>query len=81
MKLRPVLDEIERGEDLRYVPDFLERHHRGPLPEHVSHWFQELAANRGAIKRKSDALLVQVRSRELLKTVLEDPTLKSPQES
>jgi uncharacterized protein (DUF2249 family) len=71
-----VLDEIERGEDLRYVADFLERHHRGPLPEHVSHWLQELAANRGAFKRKSDALLVQVRSRELLKTVFEDPTLK-----
>jgi hypothetical protein len=71
-----VLDEIERGEDLRYVADFLERHHRGPLPEHVSHWLQELAANRGAFKRKSDALLVQVRSRELLKMVFEDPTLK-----
>ena len=36
MKLRPVLGPgIEHGEDLRYVPDFLERHHRGPLPEHV----------------------------------------------
>jgi hypothetical protein len=73
---RRVLDEIERGEDLRYVADFLERHHGGLLPEHVSLWLQELAANRGAFKRKSDALLVQVRSSELLKTVLEDPTLK-----
>jgi hypothetical protein len=71
-----VLDEIECGEDLRYVADFLERHHRGPLPEHVSHWLQELAANRGAFERKHDAMLVQVRSRELLKMVLQDPTLK-----
>jgi hypothetical protein len=71
-----VLDEIEHGEELRYVADFLERHHRGPLLEQVSDWLMELAANRGAFERKGDALLVQVRSRELLKTVLEDPTLK-----
>ena len=67
---------IERGEELRYVADFLERHHRGPLPEQVSHLLQELEANRGAFKRQNSALLVRVRSRELLKTVLEDPTLK-----
>jgi len=71
-----VLDEIERGEDLRYVADFLKRHHRGTLPDRVSQWLQELAANRGAFERKGDALLVQVRSRELLETVLEDPALK-----
>src|SRR5215212_6955968 len=51
-----VLDEIECGEDLRYVADFLERHHRGPLPEYVSHWLQELAANRGALKRSARVL-------------------------
>jgi hypothetical protein len=73
---RRVLDEVERGEDLRYVADFLERHHRGPLPEQVPRWLQELGANRGAFKKKGGALLVQVRSRELLKSVVEDPILK-----
>ena len=71
-----VLDEVERGEDLRYVADFLERHHRGRLPEQVSRWLQELAANRGAFKKKGGALLVQVRSRELFESVVEDPILK-----
>jgi hypothetical protein len=71
-----VLDEVERGEDLRYVADFLERHHRGPLPEQVPRWLQELGANRGAFRKKGGALLVQVRSRELLKSVVEDSILK-----
>lgn len=71
-----ILAAIESGEDLRYVAGFLERHHRGPLPEQVHHRLREIEANRGAFKRKGEALLVQVRSRELLKTVLEDPALK-----
>jgi hypothetical protein len=37
---------------------------------------QEVGAKRGAFKKKGGALLVQVRSRELLKSVVEDPILK-----
>jgi hypothetical protein len=62
--------------EVRYVADFLERHHRGPLPEQVPRWLQELGAKRGAFKKKGGALFVQVRSRELLKSVVEDPILK-----
>jgi hypothetical protein len=70
-----VLDALESRTDLQHVTGFLDRWNEGSLPPRVIGWLQEIEADTHAFQKSGTALLVKVRSQELLRLVAEDPVL------
>ncbi len=70
-----VLNTLESGSELEHIAEFLDQRNEGPLPVEVTAWLEEIEGNTRAFESTGTAVLVKVRSRELLDLALEDPVL------
>jgi hypothetical protein len=70
-----VLNSLESGSKLEHIAEFLSQRNEGSLPVQVTDWLEEIEGNTRAFESAGTAVLVKVRSRELLDLALEDPVL------
>ena len=70
------LAALETGVDWQELADFLTRRHTGPLPEAARAWLEQIDQRRQAFQEAGTALLVKVKSPDLVELVLADPVLQ-----
>jgi hypothetical protein len=70
-----VLNALESGRELEHIAEFLDQRNEGSLPVEVTNWLEEIQDNTRAFKSAGTAVLVKVRSQELLDLAVEDPVL------
>lgn len=67
---------LESGSEWQELVSFLRERHQGPLPQVAQAWLEKADQNRQAFKPGGLALLIKVRSPELMEIVTMDPVLQ-----
>ena len=71
-----ILLALEQGADFAALCHFLARHNQGSLPKEIDAWLAKIDRNSRAFSIKTEALLIQADSGELVQKVLADPDLR-----
>ena len=72
---RRILDALESGTRLEQVTALLDHWNKGPLPTRVTEWLEEIRTRTHAFEPAGTSLLIEARSEQLLRMVIEDPVL------